>query len=830
MEKESKPTVAGSSGLDVGSAVKSGSKNAVTQLPEGQNPTTATLHALTGGAKFLIVAGKGGVGKTTVAASLARMAANTGARVLVVDTEGKRGIASAFGVPSLGYAEVTLSAGASSHPGLLRGEIVGRTVTPDDALVEWLGDHGLGLLAKRMTSSGLLDVIATATPGIRDLLVLAKVKQLVLEGGFDLVIMDTPASGHALTFLTSPKGLIEAVRSGPIRRQSEDVMALLTNAALTRVILVTLAEETPMAELTETAYALEDRVGVALGPVVINGLLPFVPAPPWPGFPAEPLQFEYERCTAQRSQVAALWDRLPLPHVHLPLLACAAIGPSELTQLAEDLRLVAIATPNSVTSASTHPSSKKPRSVDGGRSDQVAALDQVATRGEVQAANAMGTAPSQVRAQSGKEAAAQGIGAALADRTVVLCCGPGGVGKTTTAAALGLGFARQGKRVAVVTIDPAKRLADALGLADGLQNYPTQVDLSALEHPSTPMGAGDDCEGGTVRNTAHGVSGSGDSGGDDSGGELWALMLDTKATFDGLVRRYSPNPAQAEKILANPFYRNISGTMGGTQEYMATEKLHELVTAPIDADGLPMRAFDVVIVDTPPSRHALDFVAAPERLTRLLDNRVFRTLMAPAKRGFRVMGLATEGVLRGVGKIIGGDVLADAVAFFQAFEGMETGFRQRAVAIAALLRADSTAWVLVSAPTPEAVEEGLLLKDALANSSIGLAAIIANRVQPYAQGKQFASAADQNLLATEREPALKIEHVLDSATRRFQLHRQALAPLLSVEGTQTAPSNTKGSRPKLSDRQAIPHILIPQRSTDVHNLTHLSEIATLLLP
>ena len=307
-------------------------------------------------------------------------------------------------------------------------------------------------------------------------------------------------------------------------------------------------------------------------------------------------------------------------------------------------------------------------------------------------------------------------------------------------------------------------------------------------------------------------------------------MLDTKATFDGLVRRYSPNPAQAEKILANPFYRNISGTMGGTQEYMATEKLHELVTAPIDLDGLPMRAFDVVIVDTPPSRHALDFVAAPERLTRLLDNRVFRTLMAPAKRGFRVMGLATEGVLRGVGKIIGGEVLADAVAFFQAFEGMETGFRQRAVAIAALLRADTTAWVLVSAPTPEAVEEGLLLKDALADSSIGLAAIIANRVQPYAQGKQFASAADQNLLATEREPALKIEHVLDSATRRFQLHRQALAPLLSVEGTQIAPSNTKGSRPKLSDREASPHVLIPQRSTDVHNLTHLSEIATLLLP
>jgi anion-transporting ArsA/GET3 family ATPase len=795
-------------------------KRTTTDLPrsvvlggaEGAAPTKATtamLEELSGGAKFVIVAGKGGVGKTTVAASLARMAANTGARVLVVDTEGKRGIASAFGVASLGYAEVTLSA---ASPAQGRGQILGRTVTPDDALIEWLGDHGLGLLAKRMSSSGLVDVIATATPGIRDLLVLAKVKQLVLEGGFDLVIMDTPASGHALTFLTSPKGLIEAVRSGPIRNQSNDVMALLTNAALTRVILVTLAEETPMAELTETAYALEDRVGVALGPVVINGLLPLVPAPPWPGFPAEPLQFEHERCTAQQSQVAALWDRLPLPQVHLPLLACAAIGPSELALLAEELHLVATATPNSVTTAGTRPSSKKLLSVDGGRSDRVASLDRVATRGEVQAANAMGTAAPQVGAQSGKAAAEPGIGVALADRTVVLCCGPGGVGKTTTAAALGLGFARQGKRVAVVTIDPAKRLADALGLADGLQNYPTQVDLSALEHKSTPKGAGD-------------------SGGDDSGGELWALMLDTKATFDGLVRRYSPNPAQAEKILANPFYRNISAAMGGTQEYMATEKLHELVTAPIDVDGLPMRAFDVVIVDTPPSRHALDFVAAPERLTRLLDNRVFRTLMAPAKRGFRVMGLATEGVLRGVGKIIGGEVLADAVAFFQAFEGMETGFRQRAVAIAALLRADSTAWVLVSAPTPEAVEEGLLLKHALANSSIGLAAIIANRVQPDLSGKQFPPpAADQNYLANHAIPASPIKHVLDTAHRRSQLHRQALAPLLSMDMAVGVSSTTKASRLKPSDPKAIPHILIPQRSTDVHNLAALAEIADLLLP
>jgi anion-transporting ArsA/GET3 family ATPase len=764
-----------------------------------RQPTTALLHELSGGAKFVIVAGKGGVGKTTVAASLARMAANTGARVLVVDTEGKRGIASAFGLASLGYAEVTLSA-ASVTDG--RGQILGRTVTPDDALIEWLGDHGLGLLAKRMSSSGLVDVIATATPGIRDLLVLAKVKQLVLEGGFDLVIMDTPASGHALTFLTSPKGLIEAVRSGPIRNQANDVMALLTNASLTRVILVTLAEETPMAELTETAYALEDSVGVALGPIVVNGLLPTVPAPPWPeSVASEPvealaaLKFEYERFAAQQSQVAALSQRLPLPQVHLPLLACAAIGPAELALLSNELRLVAA--PTGLLSSERAPTSPKGRfkirpesgqSAEDESSDTAPSPSSAPIRGKRGAKPTIGSSP-QVRSQAGHPSAG-GIGSALANRRVLLVCGPGGVGKTTTAAALGLAYAQQGKRVAVVTIDPAKRLADALGLVDGLRNTPTQVDLTQLDE----MGPGD--------------------GGVEEG-ELWALMLDTKATFDGLVRQYAPDPARAEKILQNPFYRNISGAMGGTQEYMATEKLHELVTAPVGGDGAAMEPFDVVIVDTPPSRHALDFVAAPERLTRLLDNRVFRTLMAPAKRGFRVMGLATEGVLRGVGKVIGGEVLADAVAFFQAFEGMEAGFRQRAVAVAALLRADATAWVLVSAPTPEAVDEGLILQAALAELSIAFAAIVANRVQPASadqaanRAAHFADGEHAGLSTADTQ----LWDALGQAQSRAGLHRRALAPLLENAALR-----------------ATPQVLIPQSSTDVHDLLSLHQIARILVP
>jgi anion-transporting ArsA/GET3 family ATPase len=492
-----------------------------------------------------------------------------------------------------------------------------------------------------------------------------------------------------------------------------------------------------------------------------------------------------------------------------------------LMELAGELRLVAAST-GSAAVATGPASAKTPSFRDKGSNTRVGSIDQTSIRGEAQLHNPIGPALRPVAQQTGMqrigeqrtgrqrrtnfskhaEPLSDGVGTALVDRRVVLVCGPGGVGKTTTAAALGLAYAMQGQRVAVVTIDPAKRLANALGIVDGLRNTPSRVELRAI--PAGPISELD-------------------------AGELWALMLDTKATFDGLVRQYAPNTVQAEKILDNPFYRNISGAMGGTQEYMATEKLYELLSAPINREGRAIPPFDVVIVDTPPSRHALDFVAAPERLTRLLDNRVFRTLMAPAKRGFRVMGLATEGVLRGVGKVIGGEVLADAVAFFQAFEGMEAGFRGRAVAIGSLLRADSTAWVLVSAPTPEAVEEGLLLKTALSESSITLAAIVANRVQPEVPDWPFLTVDAQPPRRDLPEPNTQISTALREARLRFSQHQRALAPLLATTLTDAR----KGAETKHSTRRnatVIPHVLIPQRSIDVHDLESLAEIAQLLLP
>ncbi|MBO0747417.1 MAG: ArsA family ATPase [Acidimicrobiaceae bacterium] len=269
------------------------------------------------------------------------------------------------------------------------------------------------------------------------------------------------------------------------------------------------------------------------------------------------------------------------------------------------------------------------------------------------------------------------------ERRVIICAGPGGVGKTTVAASVGLAAAHAGRRACVVTIDPARRLADALGLAE-LSNDPRPVE-----------GVGP--------------------------GEMWALMLDTKSTFDALVRRYAATPDQAETILANSLYRNISGALGGTQEYMAVEKLWELAEDP---------RFDLVVVDTPPTRNALDFLEAPERLTRFLTNRVFRALMMPTRVGLRAVNVATQMFVRTISRVVGGEVVRDTLAFFTAFEGMEEGFRERAAEMTAMLRDPGTAFVVIAAPRRDAVTEARFFAERLSASALPLEAIVVNLVTP----------------------------------------------------------------------------------------------------
>jgi anion-transporting ArsA/GET3 family ATPase len=280
----------------------------------------------------------------------------------------------------------------------------------------------------------------------------------------------------------------------------------------------------------------------------------------------------------------------------------------------------------------------------------------------------------------------------IEQRRVVICCGSGGVGKTTTAAVMALEGAHRGRNAVVVTIDPAKRLANALGL-ERLSDVASEIDRTRWDT----------------------------DGGAPASGRLSALMLDTKSTFDRLITRNATSAKQAQSILDNRFYRNVSGALGGTQEYMAMEKLHELY----DEGG-----FDLIVVDTPPTRHALDFLDAPKRLIRLLDNRIFRLLMMPTRAYLRVASVAVQAFLRTVSRVVGTEVVEDVVAFFRAFEGMEEGFRRRAGAVEALLSDPTTAFVLVTSPRRDAVDEARYFAHRLTEHHQSVEALIVNRVHP----------------------------------------------------------------------------------------------------
>jgi anion-transporting ArsA/GET3 family ATPase len=342
---------------------------------------------------------------------------------------------------------------------------------------------------------------------------------------------------------------------------------------------------------------------------------------------------------------------------------------------------------------------------------------------------------------------------------ILVCCGPGGVGKTTVAAALAVQGAVEGRRTVVVTVDPARRLANALGL-DVLPDSPHLIQ----GHWS---------------------------------GQLWALMLDSKSTFDSLVAKYAPHPDQAEAILGNRFYRNIAGALSGTQEYMAMEKLYEL-----HAEG----RFDLIVVDTPPTRNALEFVDAPRRLTRFLDNRIFRLLMLPTRVGLKAVNVAAQTFLRTVSRVVGGEVVTDAVAFFQAFEGMEDGFRDRAKRVLDLLAEPGTAFVLVSSPRRDAVAEAEFFADKLAEAGIPVQGLVVNRMQPRF-GHGFRTVAGDG--AAAESPLAVLRRNL------FELERLADAEEAHITGltARVAPG---------------PIVRVPLLETDVHDVDGLAAVGRYL--
>ena len=281
------------------------------------------------------------------------------------------------------------------------------------------------------------------------------------------------------------------------------------------------------------------------------------------------------------------------------------------------------------------------------------------------------------------------VAAVLDGKRVCVCAGSGGVGKTTTSAAIALGMAAQGAKVAVVTIDPAKRLANALGLEE-LENDPRRVDPERLT-----------------------------TGGLEVRGELWAMMLDPKRTFDELIDRIAPTPERAEEIKANRVYRELSTAVSGSQEFTAIAKLYDLERE---------HKFDLLELDTPPSRNALDFLDAPQRLSSFLEGRALKALMRPTGIGMRVLGRGASPLLAGLRRVTGVDLITDLATFFQLLGDMTGDFSERARQVEQLLHAPTTAFLLVSSAEREPIDEAIWFHRTLERNGLPFSGVVVNRV------------------------------------------------------------------------------------------------------
>jgi len=357
-------------------------------------------------------------------------------------------------------------------------------------------------------------------------------------------------------------------------------------------------------------------------------------------------------------------------------------------------------------------------------------------------------------------------------KSVIVCCGSGGTGKTTISAAIGLASATQGRKACVVTIDPARRLADALGL-DNLGNTPRRI-----------TGAWS--------------------------GELSAVMLDAKGTFDDLVVRYSQSREQADRILQNRLYRNLTSALSGTQEYMAMEKLYEL-----HSEG----GFDLVVVDTPPTRHALDFVDAPRRLYSFLENRVFRLVLAPTRAYLKAMTFAANALLRTISRVAGSEIVEDAIAFFRAFEGMEEGFRERARRVEDLLANPGTAFVLVVAPREDSIDEARFFTRRLAEGSIPVSALVVNRLLP-----NFGTDLPSGEVPSPARPAADTPDLALPDPLAYEDLRRNLEEFLVV-----ARSEEQYVAELAGEVAPAPVVRVPFLKEDVHDIEGLQVVARYLL-
>jgi len=386
---------------------------------------------------------------------------------------------------------------------------------------------------------------------------------------------------------------------------------------------------------------------------------------------------------------------------------------------------------------------------------------------------------------------------------VIVCCGSGGVGKTTTAAAIGLRAAERGRHVVVLTVDPARRLAQSMGLSR-LDNTPRPVPFPQRADATAPAGTSASAETNAPVGTAD--EGTGLNG--TPGGSLHAMMLDMKRTFDEIVEAHA-DPDRAAQILANPFYQSLSSGFSGTQEYMAMEKLGQLRRA---------EEWDLIVVDTPPSRSALDFLDAPQRLGRFLDGRLIRLLVVPAKVGGRAylkVLNASFGMVTGVlTKVLGAQVLKDVQTFVSALDTMFGGFRERADYTYRLLRAPGTAFLVIAAPEPDALREASYFVERLAQEGMPLAGLVLNRVHRSPAARLSAArslAAAETLQAADGKDA--DSHALTIAALR-----------LHAEQMQQSAAEHRVAEHFTAAHPHVPVVEVPAQPDDVHDLAGLAAV------
>ncbi len=382
----------------------------------------------------------------------------------------------------------------------------------------------------------------------------------------------------------------------------------------------------------------------------------------------------------------------------------------------------------------------------------------------------------------------------VGERRVVACLGAGGVGKTTVAAAVALEGARRGRRAVVITIDPAKRLADALGVAE-LDNNP---------RPLSP-----------ARLAELGVTG---------GGALSAMMLDMKRTFDELVERFAPDAETRDRILANPIYAHVSDALAGSAEYSAMEKVYELAES---------RDFDLIVVDTPPSQHALDFLDAPQRLLEFLDSRIVQLLVHPAfaagRFGARFFQRGTHRVLQVLERVSGVGFLEDLSDFLLAFEGMSEGFRERAREVRSLLLGPQAGFVLVSGPSRRAIADAGRFFDRLRGGGVPVAGMVFNRVRTWPEGGE----PPERIPESDEDAALAaLARALAAADGAdFPAERAARAAVEAVRGYASAVRRDREATAQLVERTRAGGrfvVQVPEFSRDVHDLAGLAAVAGVL--